>query len=55
MGGAEYDPEIYLVHLKEGTTDDLLVVGILYDTSEHGNNIEGNTNNAPPINLLAVR
>ncbi|CAN0423862.1 unnamed protein product, partial [Pylaiella littoralis] len=36
FGGAERDAEIQMMHLKEGTADELLVVGILLDASEYG-------------------
>ncbi|CAM9807179.1 unnamed protein product, partial [Pylaiella littoralis] len=39
MGYGEHDAEIHMVHVKEGTTDELLVVGILYDVSQYGNNV----------------
>ncbi|CAN0405749.1 unnamed protein product, partial [Laminaria digitata] len=31
---------MHWVHLKEGTEDELLVVGVLFDTSEYGSNVE---------------
>ena len=40
IGGAEHAAEIHWVHVKEGTEDDLLVVGVLFDTSGYGSNVE---------------
>ncbi|CAM9298909.1 unnamed protein product [Ectocarpus sp. 8 AP-2014] len=40
LGGAEYAAEIHLVHLKENTDDGLLVVGIMFEVSEYGQNVE---------------
>ena len=40
IGGSEHAAEIHWVHLKEGTTDELLVVGVMFDTSEYGSNVE---------------
>lgn len=39
-GGACHDAEIHMVHVREGTDDDLLVVGILLDASMYGYNNE---------------
>lgn len=40
IGGSEHSAEMHWVHLKEGTEDELLVVGVLFDTSEYGSNVE---------------
>ncbi|CAM9856336.1 unnamed protein product [Ectocarpus sp. 4 AP-2014] len=40
IGGAEHAAEIHMVHVKEGTDADLLVVGIMFDVIEYGNNLE---------------
>lgn len=40
IGAAEHDAEFHFVHLREGTDDDLLVVGVLFDTSDFGMNTE---------------
>ena len=40
IGASEHAAEIHWVHLKEGTEDELLVVGVLFDTSEYGSNVE---------------
>lgn len=37
-GGACHDAEIHMVHVREGTTDDLLVVGVLLDAGVFGVN-----------------
>lgn len=39
IGGAHHDAEIHLVHVKEGTDDELLVIGVLLDASEYGTNV----------------
>lgn len=40
IGGAEHAADIHMVHVKEGTTDELLVVGVMFDDSEYGTNFE---------------
>ncbi|CAM9471667.1 unnamed protein product [Ascophyllum nodosum] len=35
-----HSAEIHWVHLKDGTDDELLVVGVLFDVSEYGTNVE---------------
>ena len=40
IGASEHAAEIHWVHVKEGTDDDLLVVGVLFDTSGYGSNVE---------------
>eukprot|EP00904_Undaria_pinnatifida_P010011 jgi/Undpi1/613/HiC_scaffold_10.g04077.m1 len=37
-GGSCHDAEIHMVHVREGTDDDLLVVGVLLDASMYGTN-----------------
>ena len=39
-GGSCHDAEIHMVHVREGTDDELLVVGILLDASMFGYNNE---------------
>ena len=39
-GGSCHDAEIHMVHVREGTDDDLLVVGVLLDASMYGYNNE---------------
>lgn len=46
-GGATHDAEIHLVHLLEGTTDELLVVGVMLDVGFFGSN-------SPLTNLWTV-
>lgn len=43
IGGSEHSAEIHWVHLKEGTEADLLVVGVMFDTTEYGSNVEVST------------
>ncbi|CAN0475692.1 unnamed protein product [Scytosiphon promiscuus] len=43
IGGSEHPAEMHWVHLKEGTEDELLVVGVLFDTTEYGSNVEVST------------
>ncbi|CAM9767174.1 unnamed protein product [Sphacelaria rigidula] len=38
MGTASHDAEVHMVHVKEGTDDELLVVGVLLDENTHGEN-----------------
>ncbi|CAN0433481.1 unnamed protein product, partial [Ascophyllum nodosum] len=40
IGGSLRDAEIHWVHVKAGTTDELLVVGVLFDVSEYGTNLQ---------------
>lgn len=40
IGGSLRAAEIHLVHIKEGTEDELLVVGVFFDVSEYGTNVE---------------
>ena len=40
IGGSEHAAEIHWVHVKEGTEDELLVVGVMFDTTEYGSNVE---------------
>ncbi|CAN0177987.1 unnamed protein product, partial [Ascophyllum nodosum] len=40
IGGSLRAAEIHWVHVKEGTADELLVVGVLFDVSEYGTNVE---------------
>lgn len=40
FGGAEDAAGMHLVHVKNGTTDDLLVVGVQFDVNEYGTNTE---------------
>lgn len=40
IGGSEHSAEIHWVHVKEGTEDQLLVVGVLFDTTDYGSNVE---------------
>eukprot|EP00904_Undaria_pinnatifida_P010066 jgi/Undpi1/618/HiC_scaffold_10.g04082.m1 len=40
IGGSEHAAEIHWVHVKEGTEDDLLVLGVLFDISGYGSNVE---------------
>lgn len=40
MGGSCHDAEVHMVHVKQGTDDELLVVGILMDATDFGENIE---------------
>ncbi|CAN0054310.1 unnamed protein product [Ectocarpus sp. 12 AP-2014] len=40
IGGAEYAADIHMVHVKDGTDSELLVVGVMFDTSEYGDNLE---------------
>eukprot|EP00904_Undaria_pinnatifida_P010044 jgi/Undpi1/616/HiC_scaffold_10.g04080.m1 len=40
IGASEHAAEIHWVHVKEGTDDDLLVVGVLFDTTKYGENVE---------------
>lgn len=42
-GGACHDAEIHMVHVREGTDDELLVVGVLLDASMFGYNNEVRT------------
>lgn len=37
-GGSCHDAEIHMVHVREGSTDDLLVVGVLLDAGAYGMN-----------------
>eukprot|EP00903_Cladosiphon_okamuranus_P007199 g6990.t1 len=37
-GGSLHDAEIHMVHVMEGTTDELLVVGVMLDASSYGLN-----------------
>lgn len=37
-----HDAEIHLVHIREGTDADLLVVGIFLDAGAYGSNVEVN-------------
>lgn len=37
-GGALHDAEIHLVHVRKGTKDNLLVVGVMLDASTYGLN-----------------
>ncbi|CAN0211686.1 unnamed protein product, partial [Scytosiphon promiscuus] len=39
FGGGEYAADIHMVHTKE-ETGDLLVVGIMFEVSEYGSNVE---------------
>lgn len=40
IGGSEHSAEIHWVHVKAGTEDQLLVVGVLFDTTDYGSNVE---------------
>ena len=40
IGGSLRAAEIHWVHVKVGTADELLVVGVLFDVSEYGTNVE---------------
>lgn len=40
IGGSLRAAEIHWVHIKEGTDDELLVVGVFFDVSEYGTNVE---------------
>ena len=40
IGSTHHDAEVHLVHLEDGTDSSLLVVGILIDSSEYGDNEE---------------
>lgn len=40
VGGAEHAAGIHMVHAKESTGTDLLVVGIMYDVDDYGDNLE---------------
>ena len=40
IGGSLRAAEIHWVHVKAGTEDELLVVGVLFDVSEYGTNVE---------------
>ena len=40
IGASVRAAEIHWVHAKEGTADELLVVGVLFDASEYGSNVE---------------
>lgn len=52
-GGSLHDAEIHMVHVKEGTTDDLLVVGIMLDASTYGlNSMVGRKNESIDLNRL---
>lgn len=60
IGGSEHAAEIHWVHLKEGTEDELLVIGVLFDTSEYGSNVEVSTYPASkdvvtPQSWMAIR
>lgn len=41
-----YAADIHMVHVKDGTDSELPVVGIMYETSEYGDNLEVGTNAA---------
>lgn len=51
IGSTHHDAEVHLVHLKEGTDDQLLVIGVLIDASSHGDNEQVNTNMIEPYML----
>ncbi|CAN0071650.1 unnamed protein product, partial [Laminaria digitata] len=40
IGGSEHEAEIHWVHVKAGTDDQLLVIGVLFDTTQYGSNVE---------------
>lgn len=40
IGSTHHDAEVHIVHVRENTDDELLVVGILIDGSGHGDNEE---------------
>ncbi|CAM9924796.1 unnamed protein product, partial [Pylaiella littoralis] len=40
IGGAEYSAGFHFVHVKAGTTSDLLVVGVAFDITTHSTNPE---------------
>ncbi|CAN0174003.1 unnamed protein product, partial [Scytosiphon promiscuus] len=40
IGGAEYSAGFHFVHVKAGTTSDLLVVGVVFDVITHSTNLE---------------
>lgn len=40
VGGSLRAAEIHWVHIKEGTDAELLVVGVFFDVSEYGTNVE---------------
>eukprot|EP00903_Cladosiphon_okamuranus_P007202 g6993.t1 len=40
IGGAEHAADIHMVHVKNGTDSELLVVGVMFDVSEYGTNLE---------------
>jgi len=40
IGGSLHSAEIHWVHARNGTDDDLLVVGVLMDAIEYGTNVE---------------
>eukprot|EP00752_Nemacystus_decipiens_P001318 g1308.t1 len=40
FGGSEHAADIHFVHIKDGTAGDLLVVGVLFDVTEYGTNLE---------------
>ena len=40
IGGLEHAAEIHWVHVKEGTEAELLVVGVMFDNTVYGSNVE---------------
>lgn len=40
FGGGEHAAGMHFVHVKDGTTADLLVVGVQFDVTEYGTNVE---------------
>ena len=40
IGGSLHAAEIHWVHVRNGTDDELLVVGVLMDVIEYGTNVE---------------
>lgn len=54
IGASEHAAEIHWVHVKEGTDDDLLVVGVLFDTTKYGENVEVSVP-SPPLREKCVQ